>query len=145
MQVSQLVRKIKEESTEDIESDTKNQLLRKISLLPQSQMGRATHALVMIWNGVIGPLDLPLPEPESTLPPTSIPRPNLRTVKIALLKSITTGTLIDVQLYAYNSIHNNLPLEMKVLFTSSIVIEEWADAIMARKLYGASHLASSDR
>ena len=144
VQVSQLVGKIKGELTDDNESDTKSQLLHRISFFSQSQMGRATHALAMIWNGVIGPLDLPSPEPNSPLPPTSTPRPNLRRVKLALLKSITTGAFIDVQLHAYNSIHNNLPLDMKALFTSSIVIEEWADAIMARKSHGTSHLSGSD-
>ena len=144
MQVSRLVSWIKEELTEDAESDTKSQLLRRISLLSPSQMERATHALVMIWNGVIGPLDLPLPEPKPTLPPISTPRPNWPRVQLALLKSITTGTFIDVQLYAYNSIHNNLPLDTKALFTSSIVIGEWVTAIMARKLGGTSHLSSSD-
>ena len=59
-------------------------------------------------------------------------------MKLALLKSIPTGTFIDVQFYAYNAISGDLPLDLKPVFTSSIVIEEWAAAITTRELKGSS-------
>ena len=98
----------------------------------------------MIWDGVTGPTDLPAPGPRSTFSPRpfvlnwhraqlALLFPNWPRVKLALLKSIPTGTFIDVQFYAYNTISNSLPLDPKPLFTSSIVIEEWAPAITTRK------------
>ena len=66
--------------------------------------------------------------------------PNLPRVKLALLKSILTGTFIDVQFYAYNAIGNNMPLNPRPLFTSSIVIEEWGPAITTRKQEDSSQL-----
>ncbi|KAF9779806.1 hypothetical protein BJ322DRAFT_343003 [Thelephora terrestris] len=129
VQASRLVSKMKEESTKGTESDTRRQLRDKIASLSPLELGRATDALVMIWNGVIGPLDLPPPKPQSTFSPKLTPSPNWHRVQLALLKSIPTGTFIDVQFYAYSAIHDGLPRDLKPLFTSSIVIEEWAAAI----------------
>ncbi|KAF9642810.1 hypothetical protein BDM02DRAFT_3273313 [Thelephora ganbajun] len=129
VQVSRLVSKMKEESKGGTESIAGKQLLHKIATLSQSQLARATDTLAMIWSGVAGPLDLPAPELESTPSVKSILPPNWHRVELALLKSILTGTFIDVQFYAYNAINNNLPLDPKPLFTSSIVIEEWGPAI----------------
>ena len=133
MQVSRLVSKMKEESEGDSESPTRKQLREKIATLSQSQLPRATDALAMIWNGVKGPLDLPTPEPK---PPFFV-KPlylNWHRVKLALLKSILTGTFIDVQFFAYNTIDDNLPVDPRPLYTSSIVIERWGAAITTRKL-----------
>ena len=138
MQVSQLVTKMKEESTKGTESDTRRQLRDKIASLSQSQSARATDPLVMICNRLVGPLDQALPAPRPTSSPKFAPSPNWHRVQFALLKSIHTGTFIDVQFYAYNAIRDGLPLALKPLFTSSIVIEEWAAAITTRKLCGTS-------
>ena len=143
MQVLQLVSKIKEESGEGSGSVTRRHLREKIADLPQSQLARATDALAMIWDALVGPLDLPPPGLTSTsgkyaqisklerliIPLTS----NEQRIKLALLKSISTGTFIDVQFYAYNAILQGLPLDLKPLFTSSIVIEDWAPAITTGK------------
>ena len=141
MQVSRLVNKIKEESGEGSGSVTRRQLREKIADLSQSQLARAADALAMIWDGMVGPLDLPASGPTSTssgkraqfsklerliLPLTS----NEQRIKLALLKSISTGTFIDVQFHAYNAVLHGLPLDLKPLFTSSPVIEDWAPAIM---------------
>ena len=133
MQVSRLVSKMKEESEGDSESPTRKQLREKIAALSQSQLSRATDTLAMILNGVTGPLDLPTLEHK----PPFFMRPFFLTwyrVKLALLKSILTGTFIDVQFFAYNTIDDNLPVDPRPLYTSSIVIERWGAAITIRKL-----------
>jgi hypothetical protein len=138
IQVSRLVSKMKEESKGDIESPTRKRLREKIAALPQSQLSRATDVLAMIWNGVTGMLGPPTPEPE--LPFVAIPTLflNWNRVKLALLKSIPTGTFIDVQFFAYNAIGNDLPVDPRPLYTSSIVIERWGAAITTRKLESSS-------
>ena len=87
----------------------------------------------MIWNGVVGPSDLLAPEPKPTFSTKLTLFSNWHRVKLALLKSISTGTFIDVQFYAYNAIDSNLPVDPKPLFTSSIVIEKWGAAITTRE------------
>ena len=64
---------------------------------------------------------------------------NRQRVKLSLLKSIRTGTFIDVKLYAHNALCDGLPTDPKPLFASSIVIEEWAPAITTRKFKGSSY------
>ena len=151
MQVSRLVSLMKEGSKRGSESDTRTQLRNKIAALSQSQLARATDALSMIWDGVTGSLDLPAPGPKSASPADSAQSSkwqrtifllslNRQRVKLALLKSIPTGTFIDVQFHAYNAISNGLPLDLKPVFTSSIVIEEWAPAITTRELGNPSEL-----
>ena len=142
LQVSQLVSKIRQESRGNDEGKTTKQLLDKIASLSQPQLARATDALSMIWNGTTGSLDLHAPGPnfkhlvEPTLPMKS------RRVELALLKSISTGAFIDVQFHAYNGINNDSPFDLKPLFTSSIVIEEWGSAIATRKSHGSFLLDS---
>jgi len=127
---------MKEESAGDTESVTPEQLRDKLATLSQAQLIRATDALAMIWNGVIGPLNPLMPEPKFAPLPAPV-LPNWQRVKLALLKSISTGTFIDVQFYAYNAINNDLPSEPRPLFISSIVIAMWAPAITSRKLEGS--------
>jgi len=133
VQVSQLVSKMKEESKGETESATRKQLQEKIAALSQSHLARATDALAMIWNCVKEPVEPPTVELKFTFPVASILFPNWHRVKLALLKSIPTGTFVDVQFYAFNAISSDLPLDPRPLFTSSIVIEEWAPAITTRK------------
>ena len=132
MQVSQLVYKMKDESKEGTEGATRKRLREKIAALPQSQLTRAIDTLAMIWNGATGLLETPA-VPKLTPDAILAPRRSSHRVKLALLKSIPTGTFIDVQFYAYNAISNDLPLDPRPLFTSSIVIEEWGAAIATRK------------
>ena len=132
-QVSRLVCKMKEDPTGEVESVIRKQLRGKLAALSQSRLAHATDALAMIWNGVTGPLDLLAPEPKSTFSTTPILSPNWHRMRLALLKSISTGTFIDVQFYAYNTIDNGLSSDPRSLFTSSIVIEEWGSAITTRK------------
>ncbi|KAF9649997.1 hypothetical protein BDM02DRAFT_3268320 [Thelephora ganbajun] len=143
VQVPRLVSKMKEEPKGDTDNITKKQLRHKITALPQSQLARATDALAMIWDGVMGPLDLPPPElePKPTVSAKPPLFPNWHRLKIALFKSILTGTFIDVQLYAYNTISNGLPLDSKALFTSSIVIEQWGPAITTQTVGTDSQVA----
>ena len=141
MKVSQLVRKMKEESILGAESDTMIQLLDTIASLSQSQLGRVMDAISMIWNGLTGPLDPPELEPKPTPSVGLTLFPNWRRVKLALFKSIFTGTFIDVQFHAHNAIANNMTLDPKPLFVSSIVIEEWGPAITTRRLEGSSQLS----
>ena len=125
---------LKEESGRDSETSIRKQLREKIAALSQSQLPRAVDALEMILNGVMGPLDLPTPEPKL---PSIVKLTFLfswHRAKLALLKSIPTGTFIDVQFFAYNAIDNDLPVDPKPLYTSSIVIERWGAAIITRKL-----------
>jgi len=133
MQVSRLVSKMKEESKANTESVTRKQLREKIAALSQPQVRRAADALAMIWNCVNGPLESHTTEPKFTFSITPTLFPNWHRVKLALLKSIPTGAFIDVQFHAYNKISNDLPLEPRPLFTSSIVIEEWGPTITTRK------------
>ena len=125
MQVSRLVCKLEEESSGCAESITRKQLREKIAALPPPQLARAMDVLGAVWNGVKGPLGPPRAEPKFTFSVTPFPFPNWHRVKLALLKSIHTGTFIDIQFYAYNAVRNNVPLDPRPLFTSSIVIEEW--------------------
>ena len=122
---------MEKELTKGTESDTRMRLRDKIASLSQSELGRAADALAMIWGGVVGPLDLPQ-EAKPTFSPKFTPSPNWHRVQLALLKSIPTGTFVDVQFYAYNAVHNGVPQDLRPLFTSSIVIEEWAAAITTR-------------
>ena len=132
-QVSILITKINEESKKCGEGVTRQRLREKIASLSQAQVGRAADALTMIWscvNGPLGPLAAPL-KSTLTVPPTLLP--NWHRVKLALLKSITTGIFIDAQFYAFNKTANNLPFDPKPLYISSIVIEEWGPAITTRE------------
>ena len=134
MQVSRLIYMMKEESKGIAESITRKQLREKIAALPQPRLARATDALAMILYGMKGLLLEPSPTvPKFTSSVTPPIFPNWQRVKLALLKSIPTGCFIDVQLYAYNAIANDLPLDPRPLFTSSIMIEEWGPAITARE------------
>jgi hypothetical protein len=133
MQVSQLVGKLNEESKGNTESATRKALRDKIAALPQPQLARAKDVLVMIWNGVKGSLERSTTEPKLSFTAISTLFPNWHRVKLALLKSILTGTFIDIQFYAFNRIGDDSPLDPRPLFTSSIVIEEWGPAIATRK------------
>lgn len=124
---------MKEESEGSTESITKKRLREKITSLPRSRLPPATDVLTMIWNGVKGPLESFPAGTTQTFPVTPTHFPNWDRVKLALLRSIRTGTFTDVQFYAYSSIGNNLPLNPRPFFTSSIVIEEWGAAITTRK------------
>ena len=134
---------MKKESGGDSETPIRKQLREKIAALSQSQLPRATDALAMIWNGMMRPLDLPTPEPK----PPSLVKPALLLnwrwdrVTLALLKSIPTGTFIDVQFFAYNAICDDLPVDPRPLYTSSIVIERWGAAITTRKWESLSKFA----
>ena len=116
----------------------RKQLREKIAALPQSRLARATDPLAMILDGVQGPLKPPPEKPKVTFYVTPPIFPDWQRVKLALLKSILTGCFIDVQFYAYNAIGDDLPLDPRPLFTSSIMIEEWRSAITTRKLEGTS-------
>jgi hypothetical protein len=50
-------------------------------------------------------------------------------VKLALLKSVLTGTFIDIRFYVFNRISDNLPPDLTSVFTLNIVIEEWGPVI----------------
>jgi hypothetical protein len=69
--------------------------------------------------------------------------PNWHRVQLALLKSITTGIFIDVQFYACNKVVDDLPVDTKPLFISSIVIEQWGPAITTRKPDGSLYFIPS--
>jgi len=133
VQVSQLVSKMKEESAGGTESVVRKQLREKIATLTRSRLPRAADALTMIWNGAMGPLDLPAPQPKLTFFAKTTLFSNWHRVKLALLKSIPTGTFIDVQFFAYNALGNGVPVDPKPLYTSSIAIERWGAAITTRK------------
>ena len=128
VQVPHLIGKMKEESA----GVTRKQFREKVATLSQSQLLRATDTLAMIWDGMVGPLDLPTLEPKPYHLPNPLAHPSR--VKFALLRSISTGTFIDVQFFAYNTISNGLPVDLRPLYTSSIVIERWRAAITTRKL-----------
>ena len=133
IQVSRLVSKIKEESRGGTESATRKELREKTAAFSLSQLTRAADTIAMIWDGIMGPLDVPALEPKPSLFPKPLPFLNWHRVKLALLRSIPTGTFIDVQFFAYNAICNGLPADPRPLYTSSIVIQEWAAAITTRK------------
>jgi len=130
---------IKEESRGDGESPTRKRLREKIAALSQVQLSRATDTLATIWNGVMGLLDLPMPESKfAFFMESTLFHPNWHRVTLALLKSISTGTFIDVLFFAYSSIGSDLPVDPKPLYTSSIAIERWGAAIITRKLESSS-------
>ena len=134
-QILKLVSTMESESKGGTEGDTMKRLLDKIASLSQLQLERSRDVLSMIWNGIVGQHpDLPAHKSLFTLPSNHTSLPNWRRVKLAILKSISTGTFVDIQLYAHNAICNNLSLDAKPLFTSSIVIEAWGSAISMRKL-----------
>lgn len=128
MQVSRLVGKIKEESA----GNTMSQLQDKITSLSRSELARATDALSMIWDGIAGLSNPPVPTQTCTVSHSFISLQNWQRVKSALYKSIRTGTFLDAQFYAYNAFGNDLLQDLKPLFTSSIVIERWGSAITTR-------------
>jgi hypothetical protein len=134
MQVSHLVGKIKEESAGNTESATRKQFREKVATLTPSQLLRATDTLAMIWDGVVELLDVPVLEPKPFLFPKFASFLNWDRVKLALLKSISTGIFIDVQFSAYNAIGHGLPVDPRPLYTSGIVIQKWRAAIATRKL-----------
>jgi len=124
---------MKEESGRDNETPIKKQLREAISALSQSRLPGAIDALSMIWNGVMELRDGRMPEPKPPFfvkPTFSL---NWYRLKLALLKSISTGTFIDMQFFAYNAIYNDLPVDPRPLYTSSIVIERWGAAVATRK------------
>ena len=134
MQVSFLVRRMSEESKGRKEGTTRKQIRDKIASLSQPQMKRAADVLAMVWNCVKEPPDFPTVQPKATFSTMSILFPNWHRLKLALLKSITTGAFIDVQFYAFNKVNDDLPQDPKPLYTSSIVIEGWAPTITTREL-----------
>ena len=118
----------------DTEGVTRKKLQDKIAALTQPQLMRAMDVLAMIWDGMQGPLGPPPaiePKLVSSVAPALLP--NWHRVKLALLKSISSGVFIDIQFHASNKIGDDLPLDPKPLFASSIVIEEWGLAITTRK------------
>ena len=134
MQVSFLVNKMNEEAKEGVESATRKRFRNKVASLAQPQLGGATNTLAMIWNCVGGALELAGTPSKFTFSALPAVFPNRHRLKLAFLKSITTGIFIDVQLHAYNKVFNNLLLDPKPLFSSSIVIEEWGPVIATRRL-----------
>ena len=133
MQVLRLVYKMREESNGIAQNITRKQLQEKIVALPQPLSARATDALAVITDGMKGSLVPPPAEPQLAFSVTPPILPNWHRVKLGLLKSISTGTFIDIQFYAYNATRDDMPLDPRPLFTSSIVIEEWGPAITTRK------------
>lgn len=116
----------------------RKQLREKIAALSKPRFIGAAGALSMILDSANGPLELPPAGPKFALHTTPPVLPNWHRVKLALLKSISTGCFIDLQFYAYNAIGGDLPLDPRPLFTSSSVINEWGPAITARKLDNTS-------
>ena len=133
IQVSILVAKMNGESKNRAEGVTRRRLREKIASLSQPQVKSAADALSTIWSCMDGPLRLLAAPSKSTPSVLSAPWPNWHRVKIALLKSITTGVFIDAQFYAFNRIAIDFPFYPKPLYTSSIVTEEWGPAITTRK------------
>ena len=133
VQVSRLVGKIREESGGSAESATRKELRKKIAGLSLSQFTRVADTLTMVWNGMVGPLDVPALEPKPSSSPKPAPFANWDRVKLALLKSISMGAFIDVQFFAQNAISDGLPVDPRPLYTSSIVIQEWGAAITTRE------------
>ena len=133
MQVSFLVRKMNEESKWIEEGAIRKKLRNKIASLSLPQTRRAAEALGMIWSRMTGPLESLVVQPKIAFSTIAIRFPNWHRVKLAFLKSITTGVFIDVQFYAFNKIDGGLPQGPKPLYTSSVVIEEWGPAIATCK------------
>ncbi|KAF9779861.1 hypothetical protein BJ322DRAFT_346991 [Thelephora terrestris] len=129
MQVSFLVNKMNEESKGGAEGPTRTRLRSEIASLSRSETRRATEALVMIWNCIREPLKPLMTQPKSVVLVAPTHLPNWHRVQLALLKSITTGIFIDVQFYACSRVVDDLPMDPKPLFISSIVIEQWGPAI----------------
>ena len=144
IQVSRLVSKIKEESQGDTESATRKELQEKISALPQPRLARATDALTMIWNGIMGPLDVPTLEPKLPTLFGLLPFLNWSRVKLAFLRSISTGVFIDVQFFAYNAISDGRPVDLRPLYTSTIAIQGWAAEITTRRSESPTNTPDSD-
>ena len=145
MQVSQLVRQIKEESNSPWGTgNTRKQLQEKIAGLSQPQLVRAMDTLAMIWSGMKESSEAPMTRPTLISPVSPTTFPNWHRVERALLRSILTGTFIDAQFYAYNAISNDILVDPRPLFTSSLVIEEWGPAITTRKREGCPNLPDSD-
>ena len=133
MQVSRLVRKMKEEPAGDTEGTIRKQLREKVAALTQSRLPRAADVLAMILNGAMRPLDLPAPAPEPKSTPFANSSLFRHRVKLALLKSIPTGTFIDIQFFAYNALSNDLLVDPRPLYTSSVVLERLGATITTRK------------
>ena len=129
---------MRDESGRGTESATKKELREKIAGLSLPQLLRATDTLTTIWDGMVGPLDLPTLESKQSPSPKPLPFLNWDRVKLALLKSISAGSFVDVQFFAYNTISNGLPVDLRPLYTSSIVIQEWGAAITTRRLRSCS-------
>ena len=127
---------MKKESKGNANYKTRRQLLDKIASLSQPQLERAADALAMIWSGATEPLNLCPPKFKSNFSANLVQVANLPRVELALLKSISTGTFIDLQFHAYSAVINDLPLDPKPLFASSIVIEEWRPSIEKGKFEG---------
>ena len=122
-----------EESKKCAEGATRQRLREKIASLSQAQVRRAADALTTIWSCMDGPLKPLAAPPKPTLSVPPVPSPDWHRVKLALLKSITTGVFIDVQFFAFNKTANNLPFDPKPLYVSTIVIERWGPAITTRE------------
>ena len=120
------------------EGATRERLRKKIASLSLPQVRRAADALAMIWSCMAGPLESPAVQPKTAFLTTVTHLPNWHRVKLAFLKSITTGVFIDVQFYAFNKIDDGLPRDPKPLYMSSIVIEEWGPAIATRESGGST-------
>jgi hypothetical protein len=129
VQIPFLVDELKEESKEGAEGATRKRLRNKIASLSQQRAKYVMEALGMIWDSMKGPLRSSLPHSRFRPSATLAPFPKFHRVQLALLKAITTGVFIDVQLYAYNKTSDCLPLDPKPLFASSVVIEGWMPAI----------------
>ena len=144
VQVSWLIKKIKEESVGNSESSTRRQLQHKITSLSQLQLARTTDLLATIWSGVVSPVNSSAPKYKLAFFTNFTRIPNWNRVTLALLKSISTGVFLDVQFRAFNTIHNNLLLDLRPLFASSVVIEGWTPSVrsITRKLRESSQFAA---
>ena len=80
----------------------------KSRLYPWPQARHGADALAMIRSRMTGPLESLAVQPKIAFSTTTIRFPNWHRVKLAFLKSITTGVFIDVQLYAFNKICWNM-------------------------------------
>ena len=127
---------MKKESKGNANYTTRRQLLDKIASLSQPQLEGAADALAMIWSGPTEPLNSRPQKFKSNFSANLVQVANLPRVELALLKSISTGTFIDLQFHAYSAVINDLPLDPKPLFASSIVIEEWRPSIEKGKFEG---------
>ena len=133
MQVSHLIGEIKRKPWGNSENATRKRFREKVATLSQSQLLCSADTLATIWDGIVGPLDLPTLKPQPSPFPKPLPVLNWDRMKLALLKSISTGTFIDVQFFAYNGVSDGLPVDPRPLYASSIVMERWGAAITTRK------------